>query len=162
MNSRYGWVMVALGALMSCVAVGAMFSLAVFLQPMTADTGWSRAGISAAMTLNFLAMGVAGFGWGALSDRYGPRPVALASAVLLGLGLEEDEQEMRLRYFDQSHLIREMRHYFDMTPGQLHNRPHPLLAITAEIRQARRLEALARIGAGENFPWRDPAAEPEE
>lgn len=28
MNSRYGWVMVALGALMSCVAVGAMFSLA--------------------------------------------------------------------------------------------------------------------------------------
>jgi MFS family permease len=54
---------------------------------MTADTGWSRAGISAAMTLNFLALGVAGFGWGALSDRYGPRPVVLAGAVLLGLGL---------------------------------------------------------------------------
>ncbi|MGH8688887.1 MAG: MFS transporter [Burkholderiales bacterium] len=87
MNPRYGWVMVALGALMTCVAVGAMFSLAVFLQPMTQDTGWSRAGISAAMTLNFLAMGVAGFGWGALSDRFGPRPVVLAGAVLLGLGL---------------------------------------------------------------------------
>ncbi|HEX5092278.1 MAG TPA: MFS transporter [Burkholderiales bacterium] len=87
MNSGYGWVMVALGALMTCVAVGAMFSLAVFLQPMSADTGWSRAGVSTAMTLNFLAMGVAGFGWGALSDRFGPRPVALAGAVLLGLGL---------------------------------------------------------------------------
>jgi len=79
--------MVALGALMTCVAVGAMFSLAVFLQPMTQDTGWSRAGVSAAMTLNFLAMGVAGFGWGALSDRVGPRPVVLAGSLLLGLGL---------------------------------------------------------------------------
>jgi MFS family permease len=87
MTNRYGWVMVALGALMTCVAVGAMFSLAVFLEPMTRDTGWSRTAISSAMTLNFLAMGVAGFGWGALSDRFGPRPVVLIGSVLLGLGL---------------------------------------------------------------------------
>jgi MFS family permease len=64
-----------------------MFSLAVFLEPMTRDTGWSRAAISGAMTLNFLAMGVAGFAWGALSDRYGTRIVVLAGSVLLGLGL---------------------------------------------------------------------------
>jgi MFS family permease len=83
----YGWVIVAIGALMTCVAIGAMFSLAVFLQPMTADTGWSRAAISGAMTINFIAMGIAGFGWGALSDRYGARPVVLAGSVLLGLGL---------------------------------------------------------------------------
>jgi MFS family permease len=87
MNQRYGWVMVAIGALMTCVAIGAMFSLAVFLEPMTRDTGWSRAGISSAMTLNFLAMGVAGFGWGTLSDRIGTRTVVLAGSVLLGLGL---------------------------------------------------------------------------
>lgn len=87
MDRGYGWVMVALGALMTCVAVGAMFSLAVFLEPMTRDTGWSRAGISSAMSLNFLAMGIAGFGWGALSDRIGTRKVVLAGAVLLGLGL---------------------------------------------------------------------------
>jgi MFS family permease len=84
---RYAWVMVAIGALMTCVAIGAMFSLAVFLEPMTRDTGWSRAGISSAMTLNFLAMGVAGFGWGALSDRFGTRKVVIAGSVLLGLGL---------------------------------------------------------------------------
>jgi MFS family permease len=84
---RYGWVMVAIGALMTCVAIGAMFSLAVFLEPMTRDTGWSRAGVSSAMTLNFLAMGIAGFGWGALSDRFGARKVVLAGSVLLGLGL---------------------------------------------------------------------------
>lgn len=84
---RYGWVMVALGAFMTCIAIGAMFSLAVFLRPITESTGWSTTAVSSAMTLNFLAMGAAGFGWGALSDRVGPRPVVLAGAVLLGSGL---------------------------------------------------------------------------
>lgn len=87
MQRHYGWVIVAVGALMTCVAIGVVFSLAVFLQPMSAATGWSRGGISGGMTLAFLAMGFAGFGWGALSDRYGPRPVAFTGAVLLGLGL---------------------------------------------------------------------------
>jgi MFS family permease len=64
-----------------------MFSLAVFLQPMSAETGWSRTGISTAMTLDFLVMGAAGFGWGAASDRIGPRLVTFAGAVLLGAGL---------------------------------------------------------------------------
>jgi hypothetical protein len=48
MKIHYRWVMVAIGALMTCVAAGAMFSLAVFLQPMTEATGWSRAGVSSA------------------------------------------------------------------------------------------------------------------
>jgi MFS family permease len=64
-----------------------MFSLAVFLRPITEATGWSHTAVSSAMTLNFLAMGAAGFGWGALSDRIGPRSVVLTGAVLLGLGL---------------------------------------------------------------------------
>ena len=84
---QYGWVMVALGAFMSCIAIGTMFSLAVFLRPITAATGWSTTAVSGAMTLNFLAMGAAGFGWGFLSDRIGPRWVVLAGAVILGLGL---------------------------------------------------------------------------
>jgi len=72
---------------MTCVGIGAMFSLAVYLQPMSVETGWSRAGISSAMTLNFLTMGVAAFGWGAASDRFGTRVVVLTGAALLGLGL---------------------------------------------------------------------------
>jgi MFS family permease len=87
MRVRYGWVMVAIGALMGCVAVGAMMSLAVFLQPITQSTGWSRSGVSSAATLSFLVMGAAGFGWGALNDRYGAKPVVLAGSALLGLGL---------------------------------------------------------------------------
>ncbi|TPK65491.1 MFS transporter [Mesorhizobium sp. B2-4-19] len=87
MNLSYRWVIVAAGALMSCVAIGTMFSLAIFLEPMAIDTQWSRAGISSAMTLNFLVMGLGGFAWGALSDRFGARIVVAIGAMLLGLAL---------------------------------------------------------------------------
>lgn len=87
MSHSYRWVIVGAGALMTCVAMGAMFSLAVFLEPMTTATGWSRAGVSTGMTLNFLVMGVGGFAWGAISDKIGPRIVVLIGAVLLGLAL---------------------------------------------------------------------------
>jgi len=87
MNRSYGWVIVAVGALMTCVNMGSTFSLAVFLQPITEATGWSRAGVSSAMTLAFLTMGVAAFGWGNLSDRFGTRVVVFSGAVLLGLGI---------------------------------------------------------------------------
>jgi MFS family permease len=87
MKVYYGWIMVAAGALMGCVAIGSVFSLAVFLQPMSEATGWSRTGVSSAMTIVFLTMGFASFGWGALTDRLGPRIVVLSGGVLLGLGL---------------------------------------------------------------------------
>src|SRR5579883_3110951 len=80
MKLSYRWVIVACGALMTCVAIGAMFALAIYLEPMSVDTGWSRAGISSAMTLDFLSMGIAGFLWGSASDRFGARPVVLAGA----------------------------------------------------------------------------------
>lgn len=87
MKLQYGWVVVAAGALMGCVAMGATFSLAVFQQPMSEATGWSRTGVSTAMSIVFLTMGIGGFGWGALTDRFGPRIVVLSGALLLGLGL---------------------------------------------------------------------------
>ena len=72
---------------MGCVAIGSIFSLPVFLQPMSAATGWSRTAISLAMTLDFVTMGIASFGWGMLMDRVGPRIVLLAGSSVLGLGL---------------------------------------------------------------------------
>ncbi|MGB3754180.1 MAG: helix-turn-helix domain-containing protein [Parerythrobacter sp.] len=82
-------------------------------------------------------------------------------AMLLGVAEPDEEAEMRLRYFDEPHLNREMRHFFDLTPGQLRDNRHPLLRITAEIRQARRLEELAVLPRGTMPSWRDPEAEPE-
>jgi MFS family permease len=87
MTKNYGWVIVAAGAIITCVAMGALFALPVYLQPIAKDTGWTSAGISGAMTIGFIVMGIAGFGWGTLSDRIGARPVVLAASVLLVLGL---------------------------------------------------------------------------
>lgn len=87
MERHYGWVIVAAGAVITCLAMGAMFALPVYLQPIAAETGWTRAGISGAMTVGFIVMGVAGFLWGTLTDRIGARPVILAAAAMLGVGL---------------------------------------------------------------------------
>lgn len=82
-NLQYRWVIVAAGGLLGCLAIGAMFSLPVFLRPIADDTGWSVTGISTAMTVGFLAMALASMVWGGLSDRFGPRPVLLAGSVLI-------------------------------------------------------------------------------
>jgi MFS family permease len=58
-NQSYRWVIVADGGLLGCMAIGAMFSLPVFLLPISKDTGWSVTGISSAMTIGFLAMALA-------------------------------------------------------------------------------------------------------
>jgi MFS family permease len=86
MKLFYGWIIVGAGIVVTCVGFGAMFSLGVFLQPMSVATGWSRTGISTAALLNFLGMGVGSLVWGALSDRLGTRAVVLLGGVLLGFG----------------------------------------------------------------------------
>ncbi len=87
MKLFYGWAIVGVGVVVTCVGFGAMLSLSVFLQPMAEAMGWSRTGIATAALLNFLCMGVGAFMWGALSDRYGTRTVVLCGGALLGLGL---------------------------------------------------------------------------
>src|SRR5437899_11580382 len=80
----YGWVIVGAAMVVTCIGFGAMFSLGVFLQPMSADTGWSRTGISTAALLNFLCMGIGSFVWGALSARLGTPVVVLLGGTLIG------------------------------------------------------------------------------
>src|SRR4051794_16133220 len=87
MNRNYGWVIVGCGLLMTCVAMGAMFSLPVIKPAISQAMGWSDAGVSSAMTIGFPIMGLAGFGWGALSDKIGPRLVVLAGSLILAAGL---------------------------------------------------------------------------
>lgn len=87
MDHSYRWVIVAAGGFLGCVAVGAMFSLPVFLRPIALDTGWSVTSVSAAMTLGFLSMAVASMVWGGLSDRFGPRPVVLTGSIVLAASL---------------------------------------------------------------------------
>jgi MFS family permease len=86
-NAHYRWVIVAAGGLLGCVAMGAMFSLPVFLLPISREAGWSMTGVSSAMTIGFLAMAFASMAWGGLSDRWGPRPVVLTGSILLAASL---------------------------------------------------------------------------
>ena len=86
-NSNYRWVIVAAGGLLGCVAIGAMFSLPVFLLPISRDTGWSVTGVSSAMTIGFLAMALASMAWGSLSDRLGPRLIVLIGSAMLAASL---------------------------------------------------------------------------
>ena len=92
----YGWVVVAASAAIVCVGMGALFSLGVFLKPMTESMGWSRGAISSVALLNWIAMGLGSFVWGALSDRIGTRAVAVAGGLLLGLGLVLSSQAQAL------------------------------------------------------------------
>jgi MFS family permease len=88
MNSQsYRWIIVAAGGVIGCVAIGCLFSLPVFIIPIAEETGWSRTGISAAMTIAFIAMAVGSMVWGMLSDRYGPRIVVLTGALILSVSL---------------------------------------------------------------------------
>ena len=86
-NTHYRWVMVAAGGLLGCVAIGGMFSLPVFLQPIVRETGWSVTGVSSAMTIGFLAMACTSMAWGTLSDRFGPLPVVLTGSTMLAASL---------------------------------------------------------------------------
>src|SRR5579863_4777432 len=86
-NSRYRWVIVAAGGLLGCLAIGSMFSLPVFLLPISRDTGWSVTGVSSAMTIGFLAMAAASFAWGSLSDRLGARVIAVIGSIMLAASL---------------------------------------------------------------------------
>jgi MFS family permease len=86
-RSQYRWVIVAAGGVLGCLAIGAMFSLPVFVRPISRDTGWSITGISSAMTFAFLAMAVGSIIWGSLSDRFGPRLIVLIGSVTLAASL---------------------------------------------------------------------------
>jgi MFS family permease len=98
-NSRYRWVIVAAGGVLGCVAIGGMFSLPVFLQPIARDTGWSVTGISSAMTIGFLAMAFTSMIWGTLSDRFGPLPVVLTGSIVLPASLALASQAPSLLAF---------------------------------------------------------------
>ncbi|ESQ91502.1 hypothetical protein ABAC460_05830 [Asticcacaulis sp. AC460] len=95
----YRWIIVVAGGLLGCIAVGCMFALPVFLQPIARATGWSVTGISSAMTFGFLAMSVGSLFWGSLSDRIGPRPVVLGGSVLIVAALVMASQVRSLLLF---------------------------------------------------------------
>src|SRR2546423_3580646 len=83
----YGWIVVAASAAIVCIGMGSLFALGVFLVPIERAMGWSRGAISTVALLNWIAMGLGSFCWGALSDRIGGRGGALRGGLLLRVRL---------------------------------------------------------------------------
>ena len=137
---HYGWTIVAVGFVVTCIGMGAMMSLSIFLQPLTQAMGWSRAGISTAGLLNFLAMGVGGFFWGALSDRFGTRAVVLSGGALLGAGLVAASQAGTLLQFQLLFGV-----FVGLSVGSLYA---PLTSVTTKWFTENRSLAVALVSAG--------------
>src|SRR5262245_33154778 len=86
MKVFYGWIVVGVGIVVSCIGMGTMQTLGVFLQPVSEATGWSRTGISTAALMNWPCMGIGAVLWCALAVRFGTRAVVLSGGLLLGFG----------------------------------------------------------------------------
>ena len=71
------------------------------------------------------------------------------AAHLRGVADDAEAAEAALRFFDQSHMIREFKAFFGMTPRQFAETPQPFMTLTLEARQSRRLEVLGRALPGE-------------
>lgn len=84
---NHPWGLLAAAMVIVGVAMGALFSLGVFLAPIQTATGWSRTDISAVALLAWVTLGIGSFLWGALSDRIGLRTVIAVGGLVLGLGL---------------------------------------------------------------------------
>lgn len=72
---------------------------------------------------------------------------------LRGVADDDEAEALALRYYDESHLIREFVELFGMSPRQFTALPQPLLTLALEARQARRLEMTNRLAPGAKRPW---------
>src|SRR2546422_22966 len=136
----YGWIVVAASAAIVCIGMGCLFALGVFLVPIERAMGWSRGAISTVALLNWIAMGLGSFFWGALSDRIGGRGVAVGGGFLLGLGLVLASQAQALWQFSLS-----FGFLVGFAAGAFYA---PLTATTTRWFTARRGLAVAPVSAG--------------
>jgi len=81
---RQGWVVVGACSLAMFGVWNSYAGFGVFLPVLASEFGWSRGAISVAPSLNLIIGGLIAFVIGAASDRYGPRLILTASAVLVG------------------------------------------------------------------------------
>src|SRR3989441_1848213 len=92
----YGWVVVFAAATVVAFGQGSLFSLGVFLKPLEDSMHWSRSAVSLTALVNWMAMGVGSFFWGATCARLGRSVVSTAGGSLLGLSLVLSSQATAL------------------------------------------------------------------
>lgn len=83
----YGWVIVAVCAILLAIQAGIVYSFGVFFKHLVADFGWSRAATSGVFSVFFVFHGGLAVVMGWLVDRIGPTKVIAFCGFLVGLGL---------------------------------------------------------------------------
>ena len=87
-GGRQRWTVVSALGICQILAWGSSYYLlAVLAVPIARDTGWSPTWIVGGLSLGFLMSGVVSPRVGRAIERFGGRPILMASAVLLALGL---------------------------------------------------------------------------
>src|SRR5215212_8110618 len=82
----YGWVLVLTLAATETTSFGVLYyAFTVFLTPMQAELGWSRAALTGAFSLAQLVNGVSGVPAGRWLDRHGPRALMTVGSCFAAL-----------------------------------------------------------------------------
>ena|SRR5689334_1777726 len=80
-------VLLALSGVIIALCMGLRQSLGIFMRPMTVELGLSAATFGFAIALQNIVWGVSQPFVGAVADRYGARPVLIATALIYAAGL---------------------------------------------------------------------------
>jgi MFS family permease len=86
-NSGVGWLVVLSAFIAGFVVFGVMYSFGVFFTPMEAEFHSSRTGTSVFFAITGMLFYFFGSITGRLSDRFGPKRIITAGAVIMGAGL---------------------------------------------------------------------------
>jgi OFA family oxalate/formate antiporter-like MFS transporter len=80
------WIALLCGLIGSTTCGMLLYAWSVFIKPLNAEFGWTRAEIAMAFAICCLVFGLVTFPAGRWSDKVGPRIVVLLGGILLGIG----------------------------------------------------------------------------
>jgi MFS family permease len=83
----YGYIVVLACFVILMVIFGIHYTFGLYLKPILAEFGWSRAITSGAYSLSWLLQGPSSLVMGKLNDKYGPRMVLSLCGILLFSGI---------------------------------------------------------------------------
>jgi sugar phosphate permease len=83
---HYAWVVLGVTFICLLISAATRATPSILIVPLEKEFGWSRTTISMAISLNILLYGLIGPFAAGFINRYGPRRIMAASAILIGLG----------------------------------------------------------------------------